>query len=590
MYYMGRKKVARTQGDLFRQGTLYYGDNLKVLREYVKDESVDLVYLDPPFNSNRNYNIIYKEPDESESVAQKRAFTDSWHWDFAADATYRRLTGRGAEERGIPAHLVILIEALKRFLGPTDLLAYVVMMAERLVELHRVLKPTGSMYLHCDPTASHYLKLVLDAIFGHGNFFAEIVWKRYGAHGDAHRYGAVHDDLLYYGKSQDAPFNKQFVPYADEYAETRFRLVDNNGRRYQEQNLSSPNPRPNLTYPYTASNGVTYHPHKNGWKCEVERMRELDSEGRLHFPKSPTGRLRLKMYLDECEGVAVQDIWTDITLPSSSKERLGYPTQKPVALLERIIAASSHAGDTILDPFCGCGTTIEAAQKLGRKWIGIDITHLAIDIIKDRLEALHPNSNVYAVIGEPGDVESARKLADEDPEEFQRWAVPFIGARHAGDGPGAGKFKRGADRGIDGTIRFQDDPGEQSKRIIVSIKAGKHVGPGMVRDLRGTMEREGAPIGVLVTMYEPTKEMRLEATRAGAWRSATFNTDQEYPRIQIITIAEAFGGKRPRFPGEDRTRRSSRPPAPRIEAPLAAPPGIAKAKVRVHTKRTAAKQ
>ena len=544
MYDMGRIRVDRAQGNLFRQGTLYYGDNLKVLREYIADESVDLIYLDPPFNSKRNYNVIYKEQDASESAAQRRAFDDSWEWNFAADATYRRLTGTGAEERGIPARLVTLIEALGRFLEKGDMLAYIVMMAERLAALRCVLKPTGSLYLHCDPTASHYLKLVLDAVFGEGGFRNEVIWRYRRWPAKSRQFQKMHDVLLVYSKSHagEQVFNTLYG--YEKLAESTLKTF---GTRKQRADFSSGHRKPSTEDTETA-------------------------------------------------GPPLSDVWEVGVIAPIAKERMGYPTQKPEALLERVIRASSNEGDVVLDPFCGCGTAVVVAQKLGRKWIGIDITHLAIDIVKERLEAICPGrGDIYAVIGEPGDIESARRLADEDPEEFQRWAVPFIGARHAGDGPGAGKFKRGADRGIDGTIRFQDDQAEPSKKVIVSIKAGKHLGPAMVRDLRGTMDREGAPIGVLLTMYDPTKEMWLEATRAGAWSSATFNSDREYQRIQIITIAEAFGGKRPQFPGEDRTRRSSRPPAHRQEVLAKAPLVRGIAKVREHVapptpKRTMAKR
>lgn len=324
-------------------GILYCGDNLEVLEQYVPEESVDLVYLDPPFNSQRTYNIVYKG-----SRAQEEAFKDYWAWEEVA-GQYARLVASAR----IPLRLRKLLRALHELLidEDSDLLAYLTMMAPRLVALHRVLKTSGSLYLHCDPTASHYLKMLLDAVFGTRNFLSEVVWKRYGAHGDSSTYGAVHDVILFYGKSQSAFFCKQFVPYTEEYAASRFRHVDENGRRYQEQNLASPSPRPNLTYPYKASNGVIYQPHPNGWKCELPRMQQLDREGRLHFPKSPRGRLRLKMFLDESEGVPLQDVWTDITFASTSKERIGYPTQKPVALLERILRASSRAGDLVLDPF-----------------------------------------------------------------------------------------------------------------------------------------------------------------------------------------------------------------------------------------------
>ena len=557
---------------------LHYGDNLQVLRDHERfpSEFVDLVYLDPPFNSARNYNVLFAEHN-ADSEAQIQAFEDTWRWDTSAEKAYRELTDDDAGNRGVPAKLITLIESLRSFLGTNDMMAYLAMMAIRLVELRRVLKRTGSLYLHCDPTASHYLKLVLDAVFGVENFCSEIIWQRYGAHGNSsRRYGAVHDVILFYGKTQETTFNKQFVPYTEEYATSRFRLVDENGRRYQEQNLSNPGPRPNLRYPYTASDGVTYHPHPNGWKCDLERMQQLDREGRLHFPKDPTGRLRLKMFFDESEGVPLQDIWTDIVLASSTPERLGYPTQKPVALLERIIKASSNEGDVVLDPFCGCGTTIDAAQRHKRQWIGIDVTHLAIALIRNRLNTAFPGIE-YKVRGEPVDLAGALALAEADKYQFQWWALHLVGARPIGDGTGR-EGKKGQDRGIDGVIRFRDDPqAAKSQQILVSVKAGRNITSAMMRDLRGTIEREKAPIGVFLTMHDVTPEMRKEAARAGVWHSKTWRRD--YPRIQIISVAEAFAGKRVEYPGRDVTLQAAPVAQPKQEQ-LALLGGVAPSKKR----------
>ena len=344
------------------ENTLFYGDNLPILREYVPTESVDLVYLDPPFNSNRSYNVLFRDESGHDSESQLVAFDDTWHWGDAAEQTYHDLVNDA------PAHVGGMIGALRQFIGANQMMAYLVMMAARLVELHRVLKPTGSLYLHCDPTASHYLRLVLDTVFGPQNFQSEIVWKRYGAHNDSKGYGAVHDVILFYTKGRPSVFVKQYQNYDEAYISERFRFQDEDGRRWSEQNLSSPNPRPNLTYSYTASNGVTYLPPANGWKYTRERMEEIDRQGRLHFPKRTGGRLRLKNYFDELPGVPVQDVWTDISLiGGTSPERLGYPTQKPIALLERILAASSNPGDLVLDPCCGA--------PRGALWIMPEPTH-----------------------------------------------------------------------------------------------------------------------------------------------------------------------------------------------------------------------
>jgi len=427
-----------------------------------------------------------------------------------------------------------------------------------LVEMHRVLRPAGSLYLHCDPTASHYLKMALDAVFGHDNFLSEIIWKRYGAHGNSSRYGAVHDVILFYGKTRSAPFNKQFVPYTDEYAENRFRHVDAAGRHYQEQNLSNPSYRPNLIYPYTASNGITYQPHKNGWKCDLDRMQQLDREGRLHFPKATGGRLRMKMFLDECEGVPVQDVWTDIDLPSTSKERTGYQTQKPLALLERIILSSSNAGDLVLDPFCGCGTTVEAAESLGRKWIGIDIAIRAVDVIKDRLDEKF-TKRVWTEYGEPSDVDAAAHLAETNPYDFQWWAVRRLGGQ-----PPKGEKKKGGDGGIDGEITLRDFDSEKRRRVIISVKGGHNLNPDFVKALKTTVDMDKSDYGILVTMYEPSPGMRNVARDCGMVPWASAQDGKLGHRIRIVTVPEILAGT-VQLPGRNETPRSHSVPPP-VEA------------------------
>lgn len=327
---------------------LYYGDNLSVLRESIRDDSVDLIYLDPPFNSNASYNVLFKGPSGSESAAQIEAFDDTWSWNDSAEQAFGEVlrSGNGAAAE--------MLRAMRGFLGENDMMAYLAMMAVRLLELHRVLKPTGSLYLHCDPTASHYLKILLDAVFGPRQFTNEISWKRYGAHGNSKVWGRVHDVIFFYTKSNAFLFNTQFEPYDEEYVRQRFRFKDPDGRRWAEQNLGNPAIRPNLQYDFTAKNGVTYRHPPNGWKYTREKMQELDDQNNLHYPAKSGGRLRLKSYLDERGGNPVQDTWTDIvTIGGTSPERLGYPTQKPVALLERILSASSNSGDVVLDPFCG---------------------------------------------------------------------------------------------------------------------------------------------------------------------------------------------------------------------------------------------
>ena len=537
--------------------TLYYGDNLDILRRYIKDESVDLIYLDPPFNSDKSYNVLFRRQDGTRSAAQIRAFEDSWRWDREAVKAYGGLLDRGGP-------IADTVRALRTVVGDSDMLAYLAMMAPRLVELHRVLKETGSLYLHCDPTASHYLKLLLDAVFGPENFRNEIIWRRTSAHGDATtKYAAVHDTILYFAKSPRATKNQQFEPYSEEYIATHFVEIDPDGRRYRRVDLRSPSPRPNLTYDFTASNGITYKPHANGWAVSRERMDQLDREHRLFFPKKKSGRLRRKLYFDESPGVAISDNWIDIKpIFATGEERLGYPTQKPEALLERIISASSNPGDIVLDPFCGCGTTIAACEALGRRWIGIDLTHLAINLIKHRLIGAHGPDVQFQVIGEPTTLDEASELARSDKYQFQLWALGLVGAR-------PNEIKKGADGGIDGRLYF--DPtgtGNRDSQIILSVKGGENLHLAEVRDLRGVVEREHAEIGVLISFAEPTKKMRVEAADAGLYRP---KWGGEYPRLQLLTVAELLKGARidyPRSPGINRTLAPVRRSKPRRSRPV----------------------
>lgn len=510
--------------------TLYYGDNLDILQRYIKDESIDLVYLDPPFNSNANYNVLFAQKDGSQSSAQIQAFEDTWQWDQNAIQTYTREV-----EKGGP--VADALRAFNLILGDSNMMAYLTMMAPRLQELRRVLKSTGSLYLHCDPTASHYLKVLLDMVFGAENFRNEITWKRKTGRGESNhkssRFGVCTDILLFYSKSENSIFNSQFNFDAEgykEYVNKFFRFTDENGRIYRVDNLASPSPRPNLRYDYKG-----FKPPANGWAISREKMEEWDLEGRLYFPKDPNGRIQRKRYLDELKGKPVQNLWDDIEMISSqSAERMGYPTQKPLSLLERIINASSNPGDVVLDPFCGCGTAIAAAQKLGRKWIGIDITHLAIGLIKRRMEDAFGDSLKYEVIGEPTTLDDAKSLAEQDKYQFQWWALGLVGARPADQ-------KKGADHGIDGRLYFHDDNSGKTKQVVLSVKGGQHVNVSHIRDLKGVLEREKAEIGVYICIEEATKPMRAEAAEAGFYHSDTWNRD--YPKVQILTIAELLDGK-----------------------------------------------
>lgn len=520
-------------------GVLYCGDNLEVLRECVPEESVDLVYLDPPFNSQRTYNIVYKG-----SQAQEEAFKDHWSWEEAAPQYFRLL-----ESAEAPSKLRTILRGLHDLLinDDSDLLAYLAMMAPRLFLLHRALKPTGSLYLHCDPTASHYLRLLLDGIFGPGLFRNEVIWRRTAAKGDARKkFGAVHDSLLVYGRSNGAFFSPVRLAPDDEYL-ARFRLDDDDGRgRYRLAPLDSPNPRPNLTYVYKG-----YQPPSKGWRVSREVMEQLDAEGRLAFPKQKSGRIARKHYLAEQEGPTATDVWTDIVpLQHGSAERTGFPTQKPLPLMFRVLEASSREGDLVLDPFGGCGTTIEACEHLGRRWIGIDIAAKAVEITEKRFS--DRGWEAPEVRWFPPDMDAAVALAKRRAggQQFEAWILRRLQA-----------VKPKRDRGIDGEAHFKDRSG-QLTRVLVSVKSGK-LAPGFVRDLRGTMEREGA-IGVLVTLHPPSKEMRLEASRAG------YLPVNQIPRLQILTVGEIFAGKGIEAPGVNVTA------MPRPSVPEAVPVGADK--------------
>jgi site-specific DNA-methyltransferase (adenine-specific) len=505
---------------------LYYGDNLRVLREEIADESVDLVYLDPPFNSAANYNVLFREASGEQSAAQIMAFEDTWHWTHESEGAYQELV------TDAPERLARLVEAMRQMLGTSDMMAYLVMMAPRLVELHRVLKDTGSIYLHCDPTASHYLKLLLDSIFGAINFKSEIVWKRTTTHSDSKRWADVNDVILFFTKSNipgSFTWNPQYVPYDAEYLASKYRYHDSDGRHYMLDNMTSPNPRPNMMYEWKGHASPPF-----GWRYSMETMTRLDEEGRIWYPDSKTKRPRLKRYLDEMPGNLMGTSWTDIPpINSQAQERLGYPTQKPEALLERIINASSNEGDVVLDPFCGCGTTINVAERLKRRWVGIDITHLAIALIQNRLrETFGTELSPYQVHGAPADAASAEALALKDRYQFQWWALSLIDARPAQD------KKKGKDTGIDGLIRFLEREGEPARTIFVQVKSGK-VSSRDIRDLVGVLDREKGVIGVFITLQPPTRDMLKEAVSAGFYKSQWGN----FPRLQIRTVEDLLTGK-----------------------------------------------
>ena len=460
---------------------LYYGDNLDILRRYIKDESVDLIYLDPPFKSNQNYNVLFAEHNGTRSSAQIKAFEDTWEWNQAAAEAYLNVVEYG------PPKVSQALQSFRNFLADSDMTAYLCMMAPRLVELRRVLKDMGSIYLHCDPTASHYLKMLMDAVFGEVNFRNEIIWRYRRWPAKQKNFQRMHDVILRYSKSSEVIWHQLYDPLSEE---TLKRIKG--GKRI-----------------------VTF----------------LDEHGKKRI--RPTDEVS--------KGVPMCDVWEIRQIVGPTAERLGYPTQKPEKLLERIIQAGSNEGDVICDPFCGCGTTIAVAHRLNRRWIGIDITHLATGLIKHRLQDAFGEKvkGSYEVIGEPTDLASAEELAADDPFQFQCWALGLVGARSA-------EPKKGADRGIDGRLYFHDEgPSGPTKQIIFSVKGGK-VAASQVRDLRGVIERENAALGVFITMKAPTKAMHRETASAGFYQSPW--RQKPYPRLQIISVAQLLQGKGIEYP------------------------------------------
>jgi DNA modification methylase len=545
------------ENPLGMKNTLFYGDNLDVLRRHVDEESVDLIYLDPPFNSDQDFNVLFREHDGTKAAAQVLAFGDTWEWNSISAETCERVI-----EAGGPPSLAI--QSFRQLLGTSDMMAYLAMMAPRLIELRRSLKPSGSIYLHCDPTASHYLKLLMDAIFGPINFRNEIIWRRSGSHNSARRYGPIHDTILFYSKDKDYFWKKQYRPYLQKYIDSFFNKEDENGR-FRSQTLTGSGTRNGASgRPWRGVNPTDKGRH---WAFPGVLAEELGLEDTLSLHEkldvlwkenliasTVDGLPEYRQYLSSSKGLPLQDVWsyqpyTNGVLHGSdeaidqdvkwlekrgSKERLGYPTQKAQGLLERIILASSKEGDTILDPFCGCGTAIEAAHKLGRSWIGIDVTHLSVSLIKFRLQNAFGDEirKQYGVVGEPVSLPDAQSLAREDPYQFQYWALGLVGARPT-------EQKKGADQGIDGRIFFHDDSTGRARQIVLSVKSGDNLTPAFVRDLRGVVEREKAEIGVLITLRQPSREMRREASGAGFYKS-NWGT---HPKLQILTVKELLSGE-----------------------------------------------
>lgn len=527
-----------------RQNALYYGDNLTIMQN-MNNGSVDMIYLDPPFNSQRTYNLIYKQRTGLPLPEQEDAFCDTWELDAEKEQMARNmpmvLREYGTDE-SLVQFWVAWIKALKE--AQPRLLAYMIYMTYRLFEMRRILKPTGSIFLHCDASASHYIKVMMDSIFGPNNFRDEIVWKRQSAHSDAKtKFPVVNDSILFYAKSKQTPFYPQFGEHDPEYIDKFYRFDDHDGRgRFRLGDMSAPKGggmsainkktgKPNGWYVYKG-----YQPPVSGWRYSPETMERLESEARIHFPTLEDGapdyskRLALKRYLAEQEGSIITNIWTDIPPLGGSGESLGYSTQKPIALLNRIIRASTKEGDTVFDPFCGCGTSIYAAHLANRRWIGCDIAILSIQIVRDVLlkrYGLKEGEN-YIISGVPQSVEGAVDLFERDPRQFQHWIVETAG--------GFCNKKHSGDEGVDGRIYFETSEG--LKNMVLSVKGGK-LTPAYVRELKGTFDVDSdTQLGGFICLQPPTKGMRDAAAGAGMYTYL----GKDYPRIQIRTVEDLLAG------------------------------------------------
>lgn len=544
---------------------LFYGDNLEVLKK-MDSAFVDLIYLDPPFNSDAVYNVSFANA--GDAAAQIQAFDDTWRWTPETSSTYDQLVSGG----GLPPLAAECLEAIRALTKESPLTAYMVAMAPRLVELHRVLKATGSLYLHCDPTASHYLKIMLDAIFGPTMFRNEIIWRRTGAHSPRNSFGPVHDVILFYTKTPAAYFKPLKRPYSRQHVESRY-TQDSKGWKFTSGGNVLTGPGATSGESGQEWRGFNPSAKNRHWAVPgfvTEQMPEsfatlgvldkLEAAFQAGLIEITAGKAWPEpvRYLKPTDGTSAGDIWayqpgtagvlygTDAAIDEdvmylgpTSPERLGYPTQKPVGLLERIINASCPPDGVVLDPFCGCGTTIAAAQKLGRRWIGIDITFIAIDLIRNRLADVFDNvEGTYEVLGIPHDLAAAHALFEKSHFEFERWAVSLV--------HGTPKDKPGGDSGHDGLVRFYKGKRSKPGHVVVSVKGGKQLNPSMIRDLEGTVHRDRiAEAGILITLWDPTSGMRKYADQAPTFPDPVGNP---YPTLQILTITELLAGKIAKLP------------------------------------------
>lgn len=590
--FPAKKKAKSKPAKKSKVNKLYYGDNLAVMRKHIQDESVDLCYIDPPFNSKRNYNQIYNNIGK-EDVAQAQAFVDTWTWDDAAESGFAEIIS--GNNSGLTAQSIELVNGLKQVLGKGSLLSYITHITLRIGEIYRVLKPTGSFYLHCDPSASHYIKLICDAIFcggRQGQFQNEIIWRRTGSHNTRRSFGPIHDVIFFYTKTSKYTFNIVRRPYMKGHVSSRYSLDGGrlkftsggniltgagktngeSGQVWRGFNPSAKNRH--WAVPGFLTEDLDEDFHELGVLGKLEALYEM---GRIEI-KPDTEWPTPVRYLNDGDGQPLQDIWAyqpytggtvhdsdegvdaDVQwLGTTSPERLGYPTQKPEGLMERIIEASSNKGDTILDAYCGCGTTISASQKLKRKWIGIDITYQSISLILKRLEDSY-GANVLSEIelnGVPKDFEAAEALANKEEDktrkEFEKWAVLTYSNNRA-----VINEKKGGDGGIDGTafiMDYNDKNHSDVRKVVFSVKSNKSLSPTVVRDLFGTVERDGAVMGCLITLY-PMVNIVKEAKKYGIYKNRMMGKD--FPKIQVISVQEIIDGERMELPASVATVKSAK--------------------------------
>lgn len=531
MNYVSDLLSSYSAPQIYTQNQLFYGDNLTIMQG-MRDNSVDLIYLDPPFNSQRTYNLIYRQLTGRPVPEQEEAFCDAWELDAEKNEIARNLPVT-LESYGAPEEIIAFWEAWIKALRRTQprLLAYLVYMTIRLYEMQRILKPTGSIYLHCDPAASHYIKVMLDAVFTPERFLSEVIWKRTSAHSSARRYGPIHDTIFVYSKGTRYTWNPQYQPYEEDYLQTFFDQVDVSGRRWKRSDLTGAGTRNGATG--EVWRGIDITAKGRHWAYPPTTLDQLDKAGRIHWPAKVGGMPRLKQYPEELQGIPLQDVWTDIKpLHNLSRERLGYPTQKPQALLDRIILSSSNEGDTIFDPFCGCGTSIYSAHVNNRRWIGCDIAILSVQLVRDALEkryGLRPGVD-YEIDGVPRSEEAARELFRKDPRQFQHWVVE--------EAKGFCTRQRGGDRGIDGRIYFDADGG--LRNMALSVKGGQKVTPSNIRELRGVLERDqDTELAGFISFQLPSSKMRSEAAEAGLYEEGGIR----YERIQFRTVEELLDGR-----------------------------------------------